>query len=71
MKEEVIKVAPPSKSAPKAETPPPSPVFSEVEEQIIERVVVETHSEPTVITTVEKTEVFTQEEQQQQPNNGN
>lgn len=42
-----------------------------MEEQIIERIVVETHSEPNVTTTVEKTEVFRQEAHQQQPNNGN
>lgn len=69
VKEEVIKVAPPSKSTPHVETPPPSPLPSEVQEQIIERVVVETHSEPRVITTVGKTEIFIQQEQQS--NNGN
>ncbi|XP_063707061.1 ankyrin-3-like isoform X2 [Culicoides brevitarsis] len=59
VKEEVTKVAPPSKSAPQVETPPPTPAAEdEVHEQIIEKIVVETHSEPTV-TIVEKTEVIT------------
>lgn len=68
VKEEVIKVAPPSKSAPQVETPPPSPSHDEVEEQIIERVVVETHSEP--IVTVEKSEVFIHEARKPE-NHGN
>lgn len=68
VKEEIVKVAPPSKSTPHSDVPPPSPMPEKVTEQITQVTEVETHSEPVVTRTIEKTEVFIQ--QQQQPDNG-